>query len=113
GLADLLSAQLNLNRQPSRALGWPKLTVSNFNPNLVEGRELNQPQGVAIDNNVTPPVLYVSDLANNRVLGWKNASSFSFGAPADFVIGQPDFFSTTPQGPGTASPSAGLRSPAG
>jgi len=113
GVADLLSAQLNLNRLPSRALGWPKLNVTNFNPNLVEGRELNQPQGVAIDNSVSPPVLYVSDLANNRVLGWKNASSFSFGAPADFVIGQPDFFSTTPQGPGTASPSAGLRSPAG
>src|SRR4029077_6366155 len=88
------------------------LTVSNFNPNLVEGRELNQPQGVAIDNSVTPPVLYVSDLANNRVLGWKNALSFSFGAPADFVIGQPDFFSTTPLGPGTGV-STGLRSPAG
>jgi uncharacterized protein (TIGR03437 family) len=113
GVADLSSAQLNLNRLPSRALGWPKLNVTNFNPNLVEGRELNQPQGVAIDNSVSPPALYVSDLANNRVLGWKNASSFSFGAPADFVIGQPDFYSTTPQGPGTASPSAGLRSPAG
>src|SRR6266550_609465 len=112
GVADLLSAQLNLNRTPSRALGWPKLTVSNFNPNLVEGREFNQPQGVAIDNSVAPPVLYVSDLANNRVLGWKNASSFSFGAAADFVIGQPDFFSTTPLGPGTGV-SAGLRSPAG
>jgi uncharacterized protein (TIGR03437 family) len=112
GVADLLSAQLNLNRTPSRALGWPKLQVSNFNPNLVEGREFNQPQGVAVDNSVTPPVLYVSDLANNRVLGWKNASSFSFGAPADFVIGQPDFYSTTGLGPGTGA-STGLRNPAG
>jgi uncharacterized protein (TIGR03437 family) len=112
GVADLLSAQLNLNRTPSRALGWPKLAVSNFNPNLVEGREFDQPQGVAIDNSVTPPVLYVSDLANNRVLGWKNAVSFSFGAMADFVIGQPDFFSTTALGPGTGV-STGLRNPAG
>src|SRR4030081_1476311 len=96
GVADLSIAQLNLNKTPSRALGWPKLAVSNFNPNLVEGRELNQPQGLALDNTVTPPVLYVSDLANNRVLAWKNASSFSNGAMADFVIGQKDFFSTTP-----------------
>src|SRR5438270_3641088 len=112
GVADLLTAQLNLNPASSRALGWPKLQVSNFNPNLVEGREFNQRQGVAIDNYVSPPVLYVSDLANNRVLGWKNASSFSFGAPADFVIGQPDFYSTTALGPGTGV-STGLRSPAG
>src|SRR4030088_878233 len=84
GVADPLSAQLNLNRTPSRALGWPKLTVSNRNPNLVEGREHNQPQGLAIDNTVTPPVLYISDLANNRVLAWKNSSSFSNGAMADF-----------------------------
>ena len=34
GVADPLSAQLNLNRAPSRALGWPQLTVSNSNPNL-------------------------------------------------------------------------------
>jgi uncharacterized protein (TIGR03437 family) len=112
GVADLSSAQLNLNRTPSRALGWPQLTVSNFNPNLVEGREFDGPQGIAIDNSVTPPVLYISDLGNSRVLGWKNASSFSFGAMADFVIGQKDFFSTNPLGPGTPV-SAGLRSPTG
>src|ERR1700730_12847934 len=113
GFADLSSAQLNLNRTPSRAIGWPQLLVNNFNPNLVEGRELNGPQGLAIDSTVTPPVLYISDPGNNRVLAWRNASSFSFGAMADFVIGQKDFFSTTGLGPGTASPSSGLRNPAG
>ena len=112
GVADLLSAQLNLNRTPSRALGWPKLAVNNFNPNLVEGRELDQPQGLALDTTVTPPVLYVSDLANNRVLAWMNASSFSSGATADFVVGQADFFSTIPLGPGTGV-STGLSHPAG
>ena len=111
-VADPLSAQLNLNRAPSRALGWPQLTVSNFNPNLVEGREFDAPQAVAIDTTVTPPMLYVSDNNNNRVLAWKNASSFSNGAMADFVIGQKDFFSTTPLGPGTPV-SSGLRSPTG
>jgi Streptogramin lyase len=112
GFAGLSNAQLNLNRTPSRAIGWPQLTVNNFNPNLVEGRELNGPQGVAIDSTVTPPVLYISDPGNNRVLAWRNASSFSFGAMADFVIGQKDFLSTTGLGPGSAI-SAGLNSPTG
>src|SRR5260370_10736401 len=110
GFADLSSAQLTLNRTPSRAVGWPQLLVNNFNPNLVEGRELNGPQGLAIDSTVTPPVLYISDPGNNRVLALRNASSFSFGAMADFVIGQKDFFSTTGLGPGTAI-SSGLNSP--
>src|SRR5260370_17342021 len=91
GVADLLSAQLNLNRNPSRALGWPQLTVSNFNPNLVEGREFDAPQSVAIDSTVNPPVLYVSDNNNNLVLAWKNPASFPNAAPADFVIG-PTYF---------------------
>jgi hypothetical protein len=81
GLAGALSAQINLNRIPSRAIGWPLLNISNSsNPNLVEGRELYAPQAVAIDNSVSPPILYVSDFWNNRVLGWKNASGFSNGA---------------------------------
>ena len=112
GLADLSSAQLNLNKSPSRALGWPQLAVNNLNPNLVEGRELYAPLGLAIDTTVNPPVVYVSDPGNNRVLAWKNASSFSFGATADFVIGQKDFFSTGALGPRTAI-SSGLNSPTG
>src|SRR5260370_4179337 len=94
GFADLSSAQLNLNRTPSRAIGWPQLMVNNFNPNLVEGRELNGPQGLAIDSTVSPPVLYITDPGNNRVMVWRNASSFSFGAMPAFVIGQKDFFSS-------------------
>src|SRR5438067_2252190 len=112
GLADSSSAQLNLNKTPSRVVGLPQLVVSNFNPNLVEGREFNAPQGLAIDATVVPSVLYVSDPGNNRVLAWKNASSFSFGATADFVIGQKDFFSTNPLGPNTPI-SSGLNSPTG
>ena len=57
GLAGALSAQINLNRIPSRAIGWPLLNISNSsNPNLVEGRELYAPQAVAIDNSVSPPM---------------------------------------------------------
>src|SRR5229473_2254748 len=111
-VAGTLSAQVNLNRSPSRAIGQPQLIVNTGNPNLVEGREFYAPQAIAIDTSVTPPVLYVSDLLNNRVLGWKNASDFAFGAKADFVIGQQDFFSTARLGPGTIV-SSGLYRPMG
>ena len=50
-------------------------------------------EAVAIDASVTPNRLYVSDFNNNRVLGWNDASSFANGAPADLVVGQPDFLS--------------------
>ena len=35
--------------------------------------------------------VYVTDIFNNRVLGWRNASALASGQPADLVIGQPDF----------------------
>ena len=40
--------------------------------------------------------IYVTDSGNNRVLGWKDAASLQNGAPADLVIGQPDFQSIAP-----------------
>src|SRR5438552_14227135 len=109
-LAGAMSAQINLNRTPSRAIGQPQLAVTTRNPNLVEGRELYAPQALALDTTVSPAVLYVSDLLNSRVLGWKNASSFSNGAKADFVVGQKDFFSTQALGPGSPF-SSGLSFP--
>src|SRR5262245_45759166 len=111
GLAGALSAQVILNRNPSRAVGQPQLAVNTRNPNLVEGREFYGPQAAALDTSVNPPVLYVSDSLNNRVLGWKSIG-FSNGAKADFVIGQKDFFSTSRLGPGTAF-NSGLNIPAG
>jgi len=68
-------------------------------PNLVEGREFNNPQALALDASVTPPILYVADFGNNRVLAWKNASAFTKGDFADKVIGQRDFLSTAAEGP--------------
>jgi uncharacterized protein (TIGR03437 family) len=112
GLAGALSAQTTLNKNPSRAVGQPQLSLSSRNPNLIEGREFYAPQAVALDYTVNPPVLYVSDFWNNRVLAWKNATGFTNGAKADFVIGQRDFFSTNRLGPGTAV-SSGLSLPTG
>ena len=98
--------QINLNPAPSRTVGHPvtpqveQNALYSANPNLVEGRELYQPQGIALDLSSTPPAIYVSDTANNRVLGWKDATKFANGQSADIVIGQVDFFTTYAQGPG-------------
>src|ERR1700686_3413292 len=108
-------AQVTLNTVPIRIIGHPKpegITVTSANPNLVEGRELFGPTGLAIDTSASPPILYVSDTGNNRVLAWKSATGFSNGAFADLVIGQPDAYTTISGGPGSNF-SAGLSAPTG
>lgn len=87
-------------------------TIISSAPNLVEGRELFSPEGVALDTSVSPPILYIADSGNNRVLAWKNAASFKTGQKADLVIGQQDMYHTSPQGPaGTFQ--TGLSAPTG
>ena len=103
-------AQIQLNPSPTRIVGQDN--TSQNAANLVEGREFNGPQGVAVDTTQNPPILYVSDTGNNRVLAFKNALSFSNGQKADAVIGQIDFLSVSPQGPGTGR-NTGLAAPTG
>jgi uncharacterized protein (TIGR03437 family) len=109
--------QVNLNPLPSRVLGRPVTPqVEQFNPysgnpNLVEGRELYNPMGIAIDTSGATPAIYVSDTNNNRVLGWKNAAALGNGQKADIVVGQVDFFTTWPQGPGLAPYAPGQGTP--
>jgi uncharacterized protein (TIGR03437 family) len=111
---ELLEAQSIFNPAPSRIVGQAVLqqqgVLTATAPNLVEGREFNNPQAVAVDASANPPILYVADFGNNRVLGWKSASAFSKGDFADKVIGQRDLLSTAPEGPG-ADLSTGLSSP--
>jgi uncharacterized protein (TIGR03437 family) len=115
-------AQVTLNPSATRAIGAARLeqlgSLTNVQPNLVEGRELNGPQGIALDLSVNPPHLYVSDTLNNRVLAWANAQTFANGAFADLVIGQNDLFTTIAQGPGrqgqgSTLPSSGFANPMG
>ena len=82
-------------------------------PNLVDGKGLNRPQAVAIDSSATPNRVYVADQDNNRVLGWRDADSFSNGAAADLVIGQPDFLSSKCNGSNAAVSANSLCDPAG
>jgi uncharacterized protein (TIGR03437 family) len=130
--AALLSAasafcQVTLNTAPSRTVGHPATPVVeqnslySANPNLVEGRELLQPFGLALDTSSATPAIYVSDTSNNRVLGWKDAVGFRNGAMADVVLGQIDFYTTFREGPtitqsapGTSGTlQSGLNSPTG
>jgi uncharacterized protein (TIGR03437 family) len=118
--AQYLEAQTVFNSLPSRIVGQAVLQqtgiITATAPNLVEGREFTQPQAVALDTSASPPILYVVDVGNNRVLAWKNASSFTTNSPiADKVIGQRDLLSTAPQGPGVSntSLSTGLNQPVG
>jgi sugar lactone lactonase YvrE len=54
-------------------------------------RRLCAPEQVAVSPSER---LFVVDIGNNRVLSWRNALTFKNGAPADLVLGQPDFVST-------------------
>ena len=103
---------------PTAIIGQPVLQttapITAVAPNLVEGREFFSPQSVAVDTSATPPILYVVDNQNNRVLVWKNAAGFATGDKADMVIGQRDFLSNSQQGPSNSSAAlaqTGLASP--
>jgi len=56
-------AQTVFNLAPLRSFGQAALQqtgpLTAIAPNLVEGREFNAPQGIAIDNSSSPAILYV------------------------------------------------------
>ncbi len=104
----------DINAQPTRQFGHPQLLIppTQNTPNYVEGREFYLPTAMAFDNSVTPPILYVADSGNNRVLAFKSASAVA-GGKADLVIGQQDMQSTLPQGAPNGTFTTGLSSPTG
>jgi len=63
--------------------------VHNMN-NFGGARALSLPASVVVTD--AAGHLYVSDGANNRVLGWKKAAKLASGAPADIMIGQVSFY---------------------
>src|SRR5450631_3963967 len=106
--ATLAAQSVTINPVPSREFGQPKLPPTNTpfvfattKENYVEGRELSSPLSIAFDNSVSPPIVYVADTFNNRVLAWRNATSVSIANFADKAIGQNDLFSTNQGGPAT------------
>lgn len=97
-----------LGRLPGTPFAPPEARGSS--PNLVEGRELWEPQAIALDTSVAPAILYVADTLNNRILAWRDAGNFWDGAYADGVLGQRDLLSTNPLLPSAAFP-GGLNAP--
>jgi len=92
----------------NRVLGQPDANHSGVNE--VKGQGQDYPQGVAVDARAH---LYVADTRNNRVLGWHSATAFANGAPADLVIGQPDFASNACNQGATNPAAASLCFPTG
>jgi uncharacterized protein (TIGR03437 family) len=106
-----------INALPTRQFGQPSLAnpLTQASPNLVEGREFDAPGPVAFDTSVSPAIMYVADIGNNRVLAFKSIAALTAGNFASLVIGQQDFFSTLAQGPSNSQStlSTGLSSPTG
>lgn len=102
----------DINPAPSRQFGQLDLDQPSAGANLLEGRELNAPSGIAVDTSVNPPIIYVADTLNSRVLAWRGVDAASRGAKADKVIGQRDFVSSSPQGP-SSNLRTGLSVPTG
>jgi sugar lactone lactonase YvrE len=80
---------LSTDEIASVVLGQSDLTHSATN--LIDAASLNGPKQIAIDASASPNRIFVADTANNRVLGYRNAAAFVNNAPADLVIGEPDF----------------------
>ncbi|MEQ9587997.1 MAG: hypothetical protein RJS97_08585 [Parvibaculaceae bacterium] len=77
------------NQAPDRVLGQPDFTNATANdddPSRASARTFHWPYGVCVHNQS----LFVADAENRRVLIWHNLMVEN-GAPADLVLGQPNF----------------------
>ena len=89
---NLVNAQTPLfNNMPASGV----LGQFNFTLNLpgTSSISLNSPSGVAVDP--TTGKLFVVDRYNNRVLRWSSTSKIENGSPAEAVLGQSDFNSSS------------------
>ncbi len=117
--AGALAAQA-LFSKPVNVLGDPNFIgtaatpelVDSAGPNWIEGREVNSPYGIALDNSVSPPIVYIADTANNRVLAYQYQTQLTAGSYADLILGQQNQYSSLAEGPGRAL-TTGLNGPTG
>ncbi|BDA77971.1 hypothetical protein LPTSP3_g09010 [Leptospira kobayashii] len=77
-------------------IGQPDFVTKINSP--VTAANLNYPGPITVSGNK----LYISDSRNHRILGYHQIPTTN-GAPADFVIGQPDFVSSGLANPPTAT----------
>jgi len=90
-----------------RVLGQMDLHQNGLN--MVQGVELNQTAGIALDTRGGQTHLYISDSRNSRVLAWADTASYQIGDAPTLVLGQPGPQFTNPLGIGTK----GFNSPLG
>lgn len=87
--------------EAKRVLG--QLGFSYNATNLIEGREVFRAQGLAVDSTSSPPIVYIADTLNNRILGYRDSRKLRPGDSADLVIGQPDFYRSVPNYPANST----------
>jgi len=117
--AGALAAQA-LFSKPVNVLGDPNFIgtaaspelADSAGPNWIEGREVNSPYGIALDNSVSPPIVYIADTSNNRVLAYRYSTQLTAGSFADLILGQQNQYSSLPEGPGHTL-TTGLNGPTG
>ena len=73
---------VQFNVVPSRSIGHAKLQLVTGAPNFVEGRELNSPQGVAVDGQGN---IFIADTTNNGVRKVTSAGTISTVAGGSFA----------------------------
>lgn len=91
------SSPLSNGQNATYVLGQSNFTNSSFG---VSSSALHSPQGVAFDSNNGR--LYVADSENNRVLVWSNTITAN-NQSATYVLGQPNFSSSSVQTMGSSS----------
>ncbi len=123
GIVPLVSGALSAQAlfvKPVHVFGDPNfigtaanpLTFDSNGPNVVEGRELQSPQGIAVDMSTGSAIIYIADSFNNRVLAYRYSTQLTEGSVADLILGQPNRFTNVAEGPGT-SLTTGLSLPTG
>ena len=76
---------------------------------MVQGVELYNPVGLALDSRTGETHIYISDTRNNRVLAWRSISAYQIGDPPALVLAQPSALYSGPLGIGIK----GLTTPLG
>jgi uncharacterized protein (TIGR03437 family) len=95
--------------EPDRFYGQPTLASRNPNSSGLSERSMNRPSAVAFDRLGN---LWVADRANQRVLRIPGSALDTNEAPADVVVGQPNFFVASTNAGGNVS-ATGFNTPIG
>jgi uncharacterized protein (TIGR03437 family) len=93
-------AHSQLSTSAYRVLGQPDLRQNGVNK--VEGLEVHNPSGVALDTRGGEIHLYIADSLNHRVLAWRDVRLYQTGDAPNLILGQPSPQHSQPLGIGVA-----------